>query len=67
MKTEIRNYKMPFGKFKGRPLEEVPLKYLDWLIGEKNLSAQMPITYKHISKYLEDPVIKRELETQLDE
>ena len=67
MKEEIKNYKMPFGKFKDRTLENVPLKYLDWLIGEKNLKADMPITYNHVEQYLADPIIKMELERILDE
>lgn len=25
---------MPFGKHRGKPMEDVPSKYLDWIIGE---------------------------------
>ncbi len=67
MNDQVKKYQMPFGKFKGRTLEKCPLKYLDWLIGEKNLKADMPITYNHIEEYLADPVIKMELERLLDE
>jgi len=29
-----QNYKMPFGKYKDRPLKNVPFSYLEWLEGE---------------------------------
>lgn len=64
MKNEIKNYKMPFGKFKDRSLEECPLKYLDWLIGQAWLKDP---TKEMIEAYLADPVIKMELEKLLDE
>ncbi len=64
MKNEIKNYRIPFGDFKDRPLEECPLKYLDWLVGQTWLKDPAKET---IESYLHDPVIKRELERQLDE
>lgn len=29
---------IPFGKFKGQPCSEIPVNYLDWLIGQDWLS-----------------------------
>ena len=67
VRIEVRKYQMPFGKFIGDALEDVPLKYLDWLVGETNLKIDTPITYKHIVEYLEDPVISNELKRILDD
>lgn len=66
MNNQVKKYQMPFGRFKGKSLEEVPLKYLDWLIGETALKTNMPTTYKHVAEYLEDPVIKMELDRILE-
>lgn len=56
-------YQMPFGKHRGKPLDVCPLKYLDWLVGymEDSSQTQSP-TYRAVTTYLSDPVIKREME-----
>lgn len=67
MNNQIKNYQMPFGKHIGKPLEEVPLKYLDWLIGQTWFKIDMPVSYNYVAEYLADPVVKKELEGELDE
>ena len=44
--------KMPFGKHKGLPISEVPVKYLDWLIGEPWFEKFEDLK-KEIEEYLE--------------
>lgn len=39
---------MPFGKHKGKPLEEVPAKYLLWLYEQDNF----PTNYPELAKYI---------------
>ena len=53
---------MPFGKFKGKPLDECDLPYLDWLIGQGWVKE--PLKAK-VQEYLNRPAIKRELEREL--
>jgi uncharacterized protein (DUF3820 family) len=31
---------MPFGKYKGEPLSEIPTAYLDWLIGQERMQGK---------------------------
>jgi len=33
---------MPFGKFKGRDIEDLPRSYLEWLTGEKFFWEKYP-------------------------
>jgi uncharacterized protein (DUF3820 family) len=58
------DFVMPFGKYKGKKLDEIPLTYLDWLLGKVEL---YPETKRAIKEYLTDPVIARELEQELGE
>lgn len=37
---ELKKFAMPFGKHKGKPLEEVPLDYLDWALREYGMASQ---------------------------
>jgi len=54
-------FTIPFGMHKGKTINEVPLKYLDWLLtSDLNMYGKQCI--KH---YLSDPTIKRELEKEL--
>lgn len=64
VKTTFDKYIMPFGKYIGKPLNEIPLKYLDWLQGEGFLRGK---TKEVVTKYLNDPVISAELERVLEE
>lgn len=58
-----KDYILKFGKFNGEPLDKIPLKYLDWLVGKDWLNNE---TRHVITGYLIQPVIKRELESELD-
>lgn len=50
--------KMPFGKYKGLDLEEIPLEYIDWLINLDNLHGQLKEEVEHIYKTYCDPSFK---------
>src|SRR5205814_40874 len=54
---------LPFGKYKGKRFDQVPLKYLDWLVGEEFLR---PVLRGKIEDYLAVPVISQELQAQLE-
>lgn len=43
---------IPFGKFKGKDLEDVPDSYLQWFIGEKNIVSQRFVLCDNIKKEL---------------
>lgn len=58
------NYKLTFGKHKGEPLDEVPLAYLDWCLGQGWL---FPDARSAIEAYLSDPAIAAELKKELGE
>lgn len=61
---ELSDVVMPFGKHRGKKLDDVPLKYLDWLIGQKWLHGDLR---ECIEQYLEFPVIAQELEKELEQ
>jgi uncharacterized protein (DUF3820 family) len=44
---------IPFGQHKGKPLDEVPVRYLDWLIGQDWMDGK--------------PTLKRAIEEHLKE
>lgn len=56
---------MPFGKHEGESLDDIPLKYLDWLIGEDFMKEKFPNIKDIIEIYLTTPCIKLELEKEL--
>jgi len=41
--------RMPFGQFKGRRMDQVPAKYLDWLIDQKWMVG----AYPEVKEYIE--------------
>lgn len=66
--TEAQQHEIPFGKYKGSPLDEIAetdegLQYLDWALGT---CFMQPRTRAAIGIYLADPSIKKELKN-LDE
>src|SRR5262245_25906601 len=50
---------IPFGLYKGKAFDEVPLSYLDWLSGQDWLYGTFR---KRITAYILHPTIQRELE-----
>ncbi len=56
-------YVLPFGKHKGKPLDEVPLLYLDWLVGQEVKGFLGMI----LKEYLNGPTIKAQLDKELEE
>jgi len=62
--NRIQKIVLPFGKHKGQPLDAVPLKCLDWLLGQEWLFADLR---ESIEVYLSHPPIAQELERQLEE
>jgi uncharacterized protein (DUF3820 family) len=64
MRDEVKNYRIPFGKIhKGKTLEQTPLLYLDWLVGQEWLYGK---TKEMVREYLEDDVIVRALDSELE-
>ncbi len=61
------DYILLFGRYKGRKLDKIPLKYLDWLSGQMIDNNDKDPAYMAIAKYLSDPVIMKELEKELEE
>lgn len=57
---------MDFGKFKGEELNDVPLAYLDWAIGNVEYWPDEELKEK-IACYLKDEANQRELANELDE
>jgi hypothetical protein len=58
--TFFRGETMPFGKCTGELVENVPLDYLDYLIGQ-------PDNLTPFRRYLKNPSIAKLLQQQLDE
>ena len=42
--------KMPFGKHKGKPIKDVPINYVKWMIG--NIHNMQPSLYSALTKRL---------------
>jgi hypothetical protein len=51
---------MPFGKYKGEPIGEVPAEYLDWLHGQEWLAS-----WPRVKKYIESN--RKLLDMELEE
>ena len=60
---DLQSTVIPFGKHKGQTFDEVPLAYLDWLIGQEWLNN--PLKGK-LQEYLNHPTIQRTLEQELE-
>lgn len=45
---------MPFGKYKGKKLDEVPDNYLDWLAGQDWVKDRWPVVWSYIMDNLKD-------------
>lgn len=58
-----KDYRLLLGKHKGKTLDETPLLYLDWIVGQEWIYGE---TKKRIVEYLSDPVIAKELEKELN-
>lgn len=61
---EASKYRIPFGKFKGKTIDQVAssddgLRYLDWLIGEGKLYGDLKDA---LETYMSDEVIQKEIE-----
>lgn len=70
-----KDHRLHFGKYYGKRLEEVPLKYLDWAVGwlEERIresegmdSVLLSMDLTIIRVYLSDPVIAAELRKELE-
>ena len=55
---------IPFGKHKGKELNEVPLLYLDWMRG---IELQENDFKAALNSYLSDPSIEREIDRLIAE
>lgn len=58
--THFRRETMPFGKYAGNDVKDIPLDYLDYLIGQ-------PDNLTPFRRYLKNPSIAKLLQQQLDE
>lgn len=60
----IGSYVLQFGQHKGQRIDDVPLKYLDWCMGQWWLSRQARMA---IRSYLDDHAIAAELRKEMGE
>lgn len=51
---------MPFGKYKGQPLEQVPLSYLLWLYESKKYSRDLRIYIEENLEALVKRLLRKE-------
>lgn len=54
----LNNVKLSFGKFKGYPLAQVPVKYLLWMASTPDLSD--PVLQMDVVEYVKHPNFKKE-------
>lgn len=60
---DAQNFKMPFGKYKGKTLDEIAtsdegLRYIDWMHGEFEVGS----VARAVDAYCSDPSIAKEIE-----
>lgn len=67
MSQQLKDTAIPFGKYHGKALDKVPLKYLDWCIGQDDLMGRYPEFHEKLVEYLSLPYVKAELERELDD
>mgnify|MGYP001619395086 CR=1 FL=1 len=67
MSQEIKNTIIPFGKYHGKKLDQVPLKYLDWCIGQDDLMARYLEFHTKLTTYLSLPYVKDLLEKEFED
>jgi len=53
---ELQSFRIPFGKYKDLPFDDIPLTYFDWIIGQDWLKEPLR---QQIEQYLNNPTIKR--------
>lgn len=53
---------MPFGKHQGKAIDQVPLRYLDWLVGQPTDGFVAAV-----SRYLANETIRQQLILELEE
>ena len=58
---EFRSREMAFGKHAGKPMLEVPLGYLDWLVGEKDAF------HRDVRRYLLNENVAEKLRIELEQ
>ncbi len=56
-------YLIPFGKHEGKKLRDVPVMYLDWMMGLKDLREPFR---SQLTEYMSDPMIASEIDEKLD-
>jgi uncharacterized protein (DUF3820 family) len=55
-------FRLPFGKYRGQTLDQIPLDYLDWLNGRE----LYPDTRRALDTYLADPAIQKALKEEME-
>jgi Putative quorum-sensing-regulated virulence factor len=63
MNDDVENVKMPFGKYRGMPLAEVPMGYLRWLLDHVELR---PPLLGHVHRFVHGTEPPETLAEQLD-
>ena len=66
MKNLVNHILTVRGIHKGKKLDKIPLKYLNWLISQEWFGFKYTEDAGVVKKYLKDPVIARELNNVLD-
>ena len=65
MNKQLGFTKMPFGKHAGEIIANMPLIYLDWLVGQKDFAEKNSQFYRNVKEYLGDPAIMELLDEEI--